>query len=126
MTDRARILVVDTDLHLLKWAHDHLPQFDVETTDDALDALGRLLCNHYDLVLLEFALPLVDGTEFLHIVRSNPLFKHMPVVVMSACPEAGRQFAKDADSSFVAKPFSISTLLNYVTDALKPLAASLT
>ncbi len=119
MADPARILVIDDNPEVLELLLDILqPHYAVETSPDALEAMGRLLKNPYDLLILDFALPLVDGREFLRIIRSTPSFEQLPILLISAYADVEQQIPPGAASAFLPKPFSVPTLLANVEEVL--------
>ena len=50
---------------------------------EALDALDLV---RPDLILLDLMMPVMGGVEFLTILRDNPLWANLPVIVMTARP----------------------------------------
>ena len=72
-------------------------------------ALGRQLVEELvpDLVLLDVALPGVDGFEILDSIRTNPATAELPVVIITAHGDsatAGEARDRGSDA-FLAKPF---------------------
>jgi signal transduction histidine kinase/DNA-binding response OmpR family regulator/CHASE3 domain sensor protein len=57
--------------------------YDVDTAADGLEGFQRLERRLPDLVLLDLAVPLLDGSTFLATLRNNPRHAHIPVVVVS-------------------------------------------
>ena len=76
--------------------------------------LGRHLVEELvpDLVLLDLALPRVDGFEILDSIRTNPVTAEMPVVVITAHGDSATAAeARDRGSdAFLAKPFQPAEL----------------
>ena len=60
---------------------------------DALEIAREL--PHPDLVLLDLELPIMDGRRFLESLRSDPTTSGIPVVVLSAAPDATKVRATD-------------------------------
>lgn len=85
-TDVARILVVDDNemnrdmlaRRLLRLGHA------VETAIHGRDALAMLEASAYDLVLLDIMMPEMNGYELLAHLRGDPVFQHLPVILISA------------------------------------------
>ena len=70
------LLYVDDEPGLLEICRFFLEQtreFMVDTSESALDALERLTCRHYDIIISDYQMPRMDGLEFLREVRkTNP------------------------------------------------------
>ena len=90
MTDSARILVVDDNemnrdmlaRRLLRQGHA------VETAIHGREALSMLHASAFDLVLLDIMMPEMNGYELLEHLRGDPLFRHLPVILISALDDA--------------------------------------
>lgn len=52
--------------------------------DNGEKALGILKVDTPTIILLDVSMPIMDGNELLAILRSNPLYKKIPVVIISA------------------------------------------
>ena len=70
-----------------------------------------------DLVLLDLALPGVDGFEILDSIRANPATAEIPVVIITAHGDSGTAAdAKDRGAdAFLAKPFRPDELRRLVS-----------
>ncbi|GAB4335342.1 MAG: sigma-54 dependent transcriptional regulator [Calditrichia bacterium] len=78
-----KILAIDDDIQFLNLVADFLKLkgFEVDTTPDPLKALGRLVGNSYDCVLLDVKMPGQDGIALLQQLRQQ--FPELPVVMLS-------------------------------------------
>jgi two-component system chemotaxis response regulator CheY len=54
------------------------------------DALGVLESKHVDLVLLDLAMPVMDGITFLERLRTHPLKARTPVILLTAITDRSR------------------------------------
>ncbi len=64
-----------------------------------------------DLFLIDKQLPDTDGLHVCRFLKQSPLTAHIPVVMMSAYPNA-RQLSRDAGADdFIEKPFQLDHLL---------------
>ncbi|MFL5319141.1 MAG: response regulator [Myxococcaceae bacterium] len=61
------------------------------------------------LILLDLNMPDMDGHEFLKVVRGQPQFEKLPIVVMTA----GKSSSPGA-TAFIQKPCDFSAVLNFV------------
>ncbi|HEV7139174.1 MAG TPA: response regulator [Steroidobacteraceae bacterium] len=74
-------------------------------------ALERLEENKPDLVLSDFMMPLMDGAALVAAMRAAPAFRDIPVIMMSAAPEAALRKHLDGYEAFLRKPFRVPALL---------------
>ncbi len=71
-----------------------------------------------DLVLLDYMMPLLDGPGVLRAMRADPKLASVPVVLMSAVPEAVVRRRTTDYTLFLRKPFDFDMLLGAVEGAL--------
>lgn len=64
--------------------------YEVLCAEDGPSALAFAQQQKPDLVLLDLLLPLMDGTEVLRRLKSDPATASIPVVVLSTLPERNR------------------------------------
>jgi CheY-like chemotaxis protein len=79
-----------------------------------------------DLVLLDLALPVMDGWEILAALRADPATQHVPVVIVTAHGDsdtAARARDLGADG-FISKPFRPAELRRVIEGYLDPPAAA--
>ena len=71
-----------------------------------------------NLILLDLKLPGVDGFEVLRQVKSTPIIKRLPVVVLTSSKEEGdRALSYDIGAnSYLVKPVSFEGFLNVVRE----------
>jgi DNA-binding response OmpR family regulator len=70
-----------------------------------------------DLVLLDYMMPILDGPGVLRAMRADPKLATVPVVLMSAMPEAVVRRRTTDYVVFIRKPFDFDALLNAVAAA---------
>jgi CheY-like chemotaxis protein len=70
-----------------------------------------------DLVLLDYMMPLLDGVGVLKAMRGDPKLADVPVILMSAMPEAVVGARCQGYVAFLRKPFDFGALLNAVERA---------
>jgi CheY-like chemotaxis protein len=83
---RAKILIVDDEEDARRILLSHLADESVEvrTADNGREALAALETFPADLVLLDLMMPVMDGVAFLDVLRTDPRYQHLPVVVITA------------------------------------------
>ncbi len=104
-----RALIVDDEptvrLLLSRILHREVDCDVAEATNgiEALDMLGR---DHYDFVVMDVMMPLMDGLETLEAIRSTPELLHLPVMVLSAVRDEVqvRQLVALGISAYLTKP----------------------
>jgi two-component system, OmpR family, KDP operon response regulator KdpE len=127
MTTVARVLVVDDEPQIRRALRLVLRANGYQVTEAAGGeaALDALATTAYDLMILDLALPDVDGVEVCRRVRD---WSEMPVLILSAHGEEDikvRALDEGADD-FVTKPFSAPELLARMRRALRRATAAST
>ena len=91
----------------------------------ALQALSHATAENwmYDAMVLDIIMPGIDGWQVLEAVKANPLWRDMPVVVISGVAKSPADIVRisDYDSMFVEKEGNflnaIKAVLGRLTDA---------
>lgn len=87
---------------------------------DGVEALKILQREHVDLMLVDINMPVMDGLKLLSIVRQNPDYQAIPVIIITtegAEEDRKRGLALGANA-YITKPVHSSTLLKTITDIL--------
>jgi CheY-like chemotaxis protein len=94
----------------------------VEVATDGLTGLERLRKGaRPSVIVLDLQMPRLCGVEFLHEMRADPRFEHIPVITMSG---GGADPARDEDRrADVQRPFDPEDLLGIVLSLTEPSAA---
>lgn len=71
------------------------------------EALSRVIQEKPDLVILDIAMPEMDGYQVCRLLKANPETQKIPVVMITALAlEQDRKMAMDAGADgFILKPF---------------------
>jgi len=114
-----RVLIVDDEFGIADIVAEILTEQGYTT---ALTINGRLALAHMsderpDLVLLDVMMPVLDGVGTLLAMRGDPALAQVPVVMMTALPEA---LPKDRSlfQGVLLKPFTEEQLFAAVAAAL--------
>ncbi|MBF2072678.1 MAG: response regulator [Synechococcales cyanobacterium C42_A2020_086] len=107
-TEATRILAVDDDPQVLAALQTLLEPWGIKVTtlDDPLRFLDVLDLTSPDLLVLDVELPHVSGIELCQVVRNDPHWSGLPILVLTAHANAEtmhRVFAAGADD-YVSKP----------------------
>ena len=120
MNVKPNILVVDDEEEFLECVKDILLKwgFEVDTALTGYEGLQRMSLYHYDLVLLDIIMPLINGLETLKRIRK--LDRNIPVIVLTS--RAGEKHKRKAMSrgadGYVVKPFNEEILLDKINKLL--------
>lgn len=110
-----KILVVDDDLDILEAIQFTLEDagYEVTTTEkgeyaeNLHDTNGGLP----DVILLDVLLSGKDGRLICQKLKSQEETRHIPIIMMSAHPNAKQSVSAVGADDFVAKPFNVDELL---------------
>jgi len=106
------VLIVDDEFGLAEISADLLAEdgFEVAIAINGKLALAALAARPADLVITDLMMPVMDGLELIRRIRADPKLATIPIVLMTALPEAlGDDAAHDA---LLVKPFSMKELLD--------------
>lgn len=107
------ILVADADPRLLARMSSELAAagFAVTTANSGVEALAACFRRAPDVILLDRALPVIDGYRVLSTLEVDPQFARIPVIMTSAdIAELAPAFERGA-LDFIAKPFTATEVV---------------
>ncbi len=93
--------------------------FDVDSADNGKAGLELALTGHFDLILLDIMLPVLDGYQVCNKIRA--VDKQQPIIMLTAKSSEEdiiNGFTLGADD-YIAKPFSVRELVLRVNAVLK-------
>ena len=90
--------------------------FTKETADNIESFIQEL---HPDVILMDMLLSGADGREVCKLVKANTAISSIPVVMMSALPNAKEMCIKVGADYFIGKPFEMKDMFDAIADALK-------
>ncbi|NJD37840.1 MAG: response regulator [Geobacter sp.] len=121
--NRSTILIVDDSAamrSLLAATLEAVGDVTVIQANNGFEALRMLPREQVNLVLTDINMPDINGLELLSFIRNNPLYKELPVIVIST---EGSQ--KDIEkglalgaTAYLVKPFKPEQLLELVKGLL--------
>jgi len=121
---RKKILVVEDSSTTRKVISIALGQkgYDIIEARDGLEALSRLNEEKPDLILLDIILPKMDGYKILSIIKSNAVFKDIPVIMLTSRDGfMNKMKGKLAGSTaYLTKPFDPNVLVRTIERHLNP------
>ncbi len=102
------VLVVDDELAIRRMLGYMLgkTQYNVVMAGDAQEALEKLAEQSVDVILLDVAMPNMDGITLLEQLRMTPSYCHLPVIMLTAgLDEVVRARALRAGADFFLNKF---------------------
>jgi len=118
-----KILVVDDEKDLLDLVRRILARggFEVITASDGKEGLAKVYSEAPDLMILDINMPVMNGWEVCRKIRKDPLYKHLPVIMLTV-----RRTKKDqlkgldlGSDEYITKPFSPTELIARVKTVLQ-------
>ncbi len=93
----------------------------VEMADNGAIAVEKLRQKHYDLVLMDIAMPKMDGHEATRLIR-NELKSNVPIIALTAhaMNEEREKCFQSGMNDFVSKPFDAKDLYARIMALYKP------
>ena len=129
MIPKERILLVDDDLDFLEMHKAVLVNhgFEVMTATSAQEGLEKVRAEMPDLIVLDLMMEKHDaGFSFSKQIKSDPLFKKIPILMVTAVADAtGYKFSLERDGywmktdAFLDKPVDPSVLIDKVESLLE-------
>jgi diguanylate cyclase (GGDEF)-like protein len=115
-TRPVRILLVDDDPGLLVLLRTTFEIIDIEVEEarSVAEAQARIGANRPDVIVLDVAMPVVDGLFFCRGLKSDPGTRDIPVIVLSGSGSNEEEARRAGAEAFLNKPFSPLDLLALV------------
>jgi CheY-like chemotaxis protein len=117
-----RILVVDDEPDILRIIAFSLQKwgYEIITATNGQDGLDKVAAEAPNLILLDAGMPVMNGFQMLEKIRSNPDWKHIPVIMLTAHSDP-----RDIDKAntydileYIIKPFSPTELREKVANVM--------
>src|SRR4051812_44817337 len=110
-----KVLVVDdsgTMRYIVKAALAEIGLNNIIEAENGKAALIQIDAHMFDLILMDLNIPDMSGLEALKLIRSNPKFRDVPVLVVSAVRDKARimEVLQAGAADFLIKPFSTESM----------------
>jgi len=117
-TGSMKVLVIDDSNTIRRSAEIFLKQggHQVTLAEDGFDALSKVGDSQPDLIFCDILMPRLDGYQTCAIIKRNPRFAHVPVIMLSSKDglfdkARGRMVGSE---EYLTKPFTKEQLLRAV------------
>lgn len=111
---RQKILIVDDELDALTALKRALEadNYNVVEASDGLSAIEKVKTEKPDVVLLDLMMPEMDGIEACKHLKSDPKYKHIPIIMLTAKGEIDNKIEgiEMGADDYVTKPFNLHEL----------------
>ncbi len=111
---RLKVLIVDDDEDIRSALGEILADegYAIDSAPNGREALEKLRSPEApDVIVLDLMMPIMNGWEFREAQRQDARLSRIPVVVLSASPDAGRHAESLGAAGHVGKPVRLETLL---------------
>jgi DNA-binding response OmpR family regulator len=119
-----KILIIDDEQDILRIVTYSLGKwgYEVITATNGQEGLDKIASENPDLILLDAGMPVMTGFEMLEKLRSNPDWKNIPVIMLTAHSDY-----RDIDKArmygiveYITKPFDPIELRKRIENVLSP------
>jgi two-component system chemotaxis response regulator CheY len=117
------ILVVEdspTMRQLIGFAIKRIADSKVIEATDGVDALKKLSTQKVDIILADINMPIMDGLKLVSLVRNNPAYKSIPIIMITT--EGAEEDKKKAlaigANAYLTKPIQTQELMKLVSSFL--------
>ena len=76
----------------------------VYTATDGAGAFNQAMAIRPDVIVLDLAMPYVDGWAAAERLRRSPITRHIPIIAMTAIPGARESARLSGCTAFISKP----------------------
>jgi len=83
---KIKVMIIDDSTTIRKSAELFLGQagFQVMVVENGFDALMRVMDDKPDILFIDVMMPRLDGYQTCQIIKRNPEFKDMPIIILSS------------------------------------------
>ena len=116
MSENLNLAIIEENSNHLGYLHDKLKDFVPEITcySNAEEAMLKMTSNMPDVLVMDLDMPKLNGTRVCDLLRDDPRFKDLPIVLVSGRESIGdfNLYFKGID--FVKKPVVGTELFNKI------------
>ena len=88
----------------------------LEKADEVEETLSK---HKIDLIFMDMLLSGINGTDVCAVIKNNSQYKAIPLIMMSAHPDAKKICLQAGANDFISKPFDTHDLLAKVANLMK-------
>ena len=115
---KGKILVVDDEVNITQILEFSIGAegYEVIAAQNGEEAIDKARREQPDLIILDIMMPIIDGYEACRILKSNPLTKNIPVILLTAKGrDIDRRLGYEVGATdYIIKPFSPNKLVDKI------------
>ncbi|MBF0450641.1 MAG: response regulator [Candidatus Magnetomorum sp.] len=118
------ILIIEDNQMNMEMATDllEIAGYKVLQAENAEDGIQMARKQHIDLILMDIALPGMDGLEATRVLKKDPKTKDIPIVALTAhaMKDDNDEALKIGCSGYITKPFNTRTFASAIGHFFSP------
>jgi DNA-binding response OmpR family regulator len=121
MTEKKRVVIIDDDpdiLDVLQLTFEDVG-FETSVSVHSDEFFGLVDSFSPDIIILDYLLSGKDGTVLTRELKRREKYRHIPVIMISAHPDAKNMAAEARTDGFLAKPFELDDLTGLAATLLE-------
>lgn len=124
MADTLHALVVEdspTMRQLIVFALGRIRNLKVVEADDGVDALKKLSQQHFDILITDINMPMMDGLKLVSMVRKDEVHKEIPIVIITTegAQEDRQRALSLGANAYITKPIQAPQVISKVKELLR-------
>ena len=124
LPDRILVIDDDPDIGLMIKTMLEYHGYSVEVKDKAERTADWVGTGDYGLVIMDMLMSGVNGIDICTALKQDPMLAHVPVIMISAHPNA-KAICKEAGAEdFISKPFDMKEILEKIGQFVRPVNGS--
>lgn len=122
MSQKAKVLIVDDEPNNVDFLEQALEDsgYQLITATNGQEALDKIKSQQPDLVLLDLAMPIMDGFAVLERVKADSSLRDIPIIIISAEHDSKSvvRGIKQGAEDYLTKPVNAGMLVKKVKEYL--------
>lgn len=118
---KKRLLIVDDNPTYAGMVKEWLKEyFKVDIVTDGMQTAGFLAMHSVDLILLDYEMPVMNGSQVFQMLRMNPATKDIPVIFLTGMENRSevKQILTLKPDGYILKSTTKEKLLDYLKDKI--------
>ena len=124
MAETLHALVVEdspTMRQLIVFALSRVKVLKIVEADDGVDALKKLSQQHFDILITDINMPMMDGLKLVSMVRKDEVHKDIPIIIITTegAQEDRQRALSLGANAYITKPIQAPQVISKVKELLK-------